>query len=587
MTRIRAVVFVLVISLVAQACGSDAPGSGVIDLTDTTTTTAPPEAAPDNGATSTTAATTSADPAESGTGDIDVRTGAAVLVDAGFGPLHGRRVGLIAHQNSTVDGVHLADLLDADPRVELAALFGPEHGIRGVADAGELVGDETDPATGAPIFSLYGDTRTPTTEMLEGVDVLVYDLQDVGTRYYTYISTMGLAMQAAARAGIPFVVLDRPNPQGDRVGGSLLRSGFESFVGQYPIPDVYGLTSGELALAIVGEAWLEDVASLDLTVITMDGWEERPTWGATTLSWTPPSPAMTNPDAALLYPATVLFEATDMSLGRGTDRPFEVIGAPWLDVAALVERMEGLGLAGVAFDAIEITPRMLDGMTIAPAHLDETIPAISLRVTDADTIDAVRLGIELLEGVVETANGRTVVTRPEWLGLLTGSDALAAAIGDPVAVATLLEAQAAEAEAFRSATEPYRRYPREDGDPAQLAPELFPDIIDATAALAEDGTWRISATVSSPYDTPERYADAWRVLAGPMGESGVEAEDGSRSVPVELAVRELLHDHQNEQPFTRSLDGVSIPDDVDVITVQGRDQVSGWGGQMFEITLTR
>ncbi len=572
---------VVAVALVASACGSDAPGSQAIDLTATTTTTTtegqptplPSSAVPESSTTSAPLVSDDPDAAR-------VETGAAVLTNAGFSLLHGQRVGLIAHQNSMVGGVHLADLLDADPRVELAALFGPEHGIRGVADAGEAVDDAVDESTGAPIFSLYGATRSPTPEMLEGLDVLVFDLQDVGTRYYTYISTMGLAMQAAAEAEIDFVVLDRPNPQGDKVAGSLLRSGFESFVGQYPIPDVHGLTIGELALAIVGERWLEGVETLDLTVVAMNGWDERPVWGKTTLPWTPPSPAMTSPDAALLYPATVLFEATDMSLGRGTDRPFEVVGAPWLAADDVVDAMTALNLPGIEFATTTITPQLLDDMTVAPAFEGETIPAVELQVTDPNTIDAVTTGVQLLEVIVESAAGRRVVSRPEWLGLLTGSDALFAALGDPVAINTLLDAQQTEAGQFRADLDSYRRYPREEGDPPQLVPERFPDIIDATAALADDGTWRISATVSSPYETPDRYADAWRVLdGGPL--------DDDTDEPSVLAIRELLHDHINEQPFTRSLNDVVIPDDVTTIVIEGRDQVSGWGGGRYEIVLER
>ena len=178
-----------------------------------------------------------------------------MLADSSFSQLAGLRVGLIAHQNSVVQvedvQIHLSDAMVATDDLELVALFGPEHGVRGTADAGELVEDEVDPETGLPVFSLFGNTRQPTPEMLEGIDVLVYDLQDVGTRYYTYISTMGLAMQAAANEGIGFVVLDRPNPLGGAIGGGVLEVERTSFVGQYPIPDQYGLTAGELALQIV------------------------------------------------------------------------------------------------------------------------------------------------------------------------------------------------------------------------------------------------------------------------------------------------------------------------------------------------
>ena len=213
-----------------------------------------------------------------------------MLVDGGFEELDGKRVGLIAHQNSVVDGTHLGDLLDAAPNVELVALFGPEHGVRGTADAGEYVADATDPSTGVPVFSLFGPTRQPTAEMLAGLDALVYDLQDVGARYYTYISTMGLAMQAAAAANIEFVVLERPNPLGDQIGGGVLEPQNASFVGQYPIADVYGLTSAQLARQIIDNQWLAGVDSLNFNAVGLTGWDPSMRWADTCLLYTSPSP---------------------------------------------------------------------------------------------------------------------------------------------------------------------------------------------------------------------------------------------------------------------------------------------------------
>jgi len=363
-----------------------------------------------------------------------VRTGADRLVEDEFAVLAGRRVGLIVHQNSVVFGEeatpHLADLADEQPDVDLVALFSPEHGVRGTADAGELVTDGIDEQTGVPIYSLFGATRKPTPEMLRDIDVLVYDLQDVGARYYTYISTLGLAMQAASEAGIPFVVLDRPNPLGGTVGGGVMEPGRTSFVGQYPIPAQYGLTSGELADLIMQQQWLAGVDTLDLTVVELDGWDRTMTWEETGLPWIPPSPALTTTDAALLYPAMIYFEALSLSYGRGTDAPFTVFGAPWLDAEAAVEALRARRLDGIDATASEVTPTMLPGMTVEPAYLDVSIPAVSLSVTDASTLRPTEVGVHLLDIVTRQATdiGVAVLARPDWLDQLSGSSVLREAI---------------------------------------------------------------------------------------------------------------------------------------------------------------
>lgn len=369
------------------------------------------------------------------------------MVESDFALLAGKRVGLIAHQNSVVGDLHLADLLHAAPNVELVAMFGPEHGVRGTADAGEYVDDATDPDTGVPIFSLFGPTRQPTTAMLDGIDVLVYDLQDVGARYYTYISTMGLAMQAAAAADIDFVVLERPNPLGGLVGGGLLDEQRVSFVGQYPIPDTYGLTSLELALFIKNNQMLDGLDDPGLDGVELSGWDRSMRWEDTGLPWIPPSPAITTPDTALLYPATIYFEATNLSYGRGTEMPFEVIGAPWLDAEAMRDELLGRNLPGVDFIATTITPEMLPDMTVEPAYLSTEVLAVQLVVTDTAAIRPSELGIHLLEVVFAQASAAGVdpLSRPEWLDQLSGSDLLRRGIaGGELSAGQIIEQQQTE-----------------------------------------------------------------------------------------------------------------------------------------------
>ncbi len=426
----RAWLLSLGLSLILLSCGSSQNDSVIAAPDDETSeaveldTESPTERSSTTSTAAPTTTTTTEAPA------VVVLTGAQRLADTDFAQFTGQRVGLIAHQNSIVDGGHLSNAIAESPNVELTALFGPEHGVRGDADAGVFVDDEIDPETGAPVFSLFGPTRKPTPASLADVDVLLYDLQDVGTRYYTYISTMGLAMQAAAEADIPFVVLDRPNPLGGQVGGGLLDQANSSFVGQYAIPDVYGLTSGELANYIVENDALAGIDGLELDIITLEGWDHSMVWDDTNLEWIPPSPAITNPDAALLYPATIYFEATNLSYGRGTEIPFQIVGAPWLDAEAVASELNARGLDGVSFTATQMTPELLVGITIEPAFLNETLPAVQLVVTDPSTIRPTEVGIHLLEVIFAAATeaGVDPLSRPEWLDQLSGSTRLRSAL---------------------------------------------------------------------------------------------------------------------------------------------------------------
>jgi uncharacterized protein YbbC (DUF1343 family) len=261
----------------------------------------------------------------------DVLTGIDVLVRDNFRQLAGRKVGLITnHTGRSRDGQTTVKLLHKAEGVELAALFSPEHGFEG------KIGDARDQATGLKVFSLYGETRKPTPAMLESIDTLVFDIQDIGTRFYTYVSTMGEAMQAAAEQKMRFVVLDRPNPIGGlAVAGPMLDPGKESFVGVHRLPGRHCMTIGELARLFKAELKLD----LELEVIACEGWRRADAWDATGLTWVNPSPNMRSLTQAFLYPGIGLLETTNLSVGRGTDTPFEVIGAPWLDGQKLAAEM--------------------------------------------------------------------------------------------------------------------------------------------------------------------------------------------------------------------------------------------------------
>ncbi len=284
--------------------------------------------------------------------DATVKTGIEVLVENNFQQLEGKRVGLITNATGVnANLVSTIDLIDQAEGVELAALYGPEHGVRGEYAAGDKVKTYVDERTGVTVFSLYGDTRKPNAEMLEGIDVLVYDIQDIGVRSYTYISTMGLAMEAAAEHDIDFVVLDRPNPLGGyKIEGNIVEDGYISFVSQFPVPYIYGLTPGEIAKMINDEGWLEGGQKVNLDVVEMEGWNRNMTFDETGLPWVPTSPHIPHEYSAYFYVATgIMGELGVFSEGVGYTLPFQVFAADWIDEAKLATEMNALNLPGVIF----------------------------------------------------------------------------------------------------------------------------------------------------------------------------------------------------------------------------------------------
>ena len=288
---------------------------------------------------------------------IVVKTGIEVLKAQRFELLEGKRVGLITNPTGVDDGLRsTVDILNEAPNVELVALFGPEHGVRGDAHAGDHVGNQTDPVTGLPVYSLYGKTRKPTPEMLRGIDVLVYDIQDIGCRSFTYISTMGEAMAAAAENGIEFVVLDRPNPLGGRkVEGPLVQDGFFSFVSQYRIPYVYGLTCGELAMLLNGEGMIGKPCNLH--VVAMEGWKRDMVYEDTGLQWSPSSPHIPQAETAFFYPASgIVGDFGYLSIGVGYTIPFQMFAAEWIDAEQFADSLNALKLPGVIFRPIHVKP---------------------------------------------------------------------------------------------------------------------------------------------------------------------------------------------------------------------------------------
>ncbi|WP_282033306.1 exo-beta-N-acetylmuramidase NamZ family protein [Metabacillus indicus] len=319
-----------------------------------------------------------------------VTPGVEVLLKDEKELLKGKKVGLITNPTGIDSNLNsIVDQLHNDPEIELTALFGPEHGVRGDAQAGSYVEFYIDEKTGLPVYSLYGNTKKPTPEMLENVEILLFDIQDVGTRYYTYIYTMAYAMEAAKENNIPIVVLDRPNPQGgDSVDGPVLEPETASFIGLYPIPTKHGMTVGELA-SLFNE---EFNIGADLTVVKMKGWKRSMDYDDTGLPFVLPSPNMPTVSTAFVYPATGLIEGTNLSEGRGTTKPFELIGAPFINSTDLAAELNALSLPGVKFRAASFTPTF-------SKHAGKLSHGVEVYVTDREEFDAVPTGLHIIKTV--------------------------------------------------------------------------------------------------------------------------------------------------------------------------------------------
>jgi uncharacterized protein YbbC (DUF1343 family) len=325
-----------------------------------------------------------------------VKLGVDVLRSRKFDILKNKRVGLITNPTGVASDLQQTiDVLANAPEVQLVALYGPEHGVRGDSEGGKHVESTIDKRTGIPVYSLYGKTRKPTNEMLQGIDILVYDIQDIGNRTYTYISTMGLAMEAAAENGIPFVVLDRPNPlTGTRVEGPMLEPKYKSFVGAYPIPYVYGMTAGELAQMINNEGWLNGGSKCNLTVVPMEGWKRSMWWDETGLEWVPSSPNVPHASTTMFAVMTgILGELGTANQGIGYTLPFELVGAPWADGAVLSRYLNSRGLAGVYFRPIAYRPTTSDSMSIL-------YEGVQIHVLDRDRVNLTAIELSILEALL-------------------------------------------------------------------------------------------------------------------------------------------------------------------------------------------
>jgi uncharacterized protein YbbC (DUF1343 family) len=314
-----------------------------------------------------------------------VRPGVDVLLDDPSKYLVSPKVGLVTNPSGVTGGlVPTVDAFLGHPDIELVAVFGPEHGATGDKQDALTIGSTVDPDFGLPFYSLYGEVQKPTESMLEGIENLVYDIQDVGARFYTYVSTLTYCLEVASENGVPFVVLDRPDPiNGVTVEGNILEPGFASFVGLHPIPIRHGMTIGELALLI------NEGVGAELEVVEMEGWSRGKWFDETRLPWVQPSPNIPTPETATVYPGTCLFEGVNVSEGRGTTRPFEYVGAPWIDGRRWASSLNELVLGGVVFRACSFTP-------IFSKYENERCGGVQLHVTDRDSFKPVETALHML-----------------------------------------------------------------------------------------------------------------------------------------------------------------------------------------------
>ncbi|WP_329278989.1 exo-beta-N-acetylmuramidase NamZ family protein [Streptomyces sp. NBC_01451] len=379
-----------------------------------------------------------------------LRTGFENLAAAGYGPLAGRKVGIVTNPTGvTRDVRHIVDVMHADDRVNLTAVFGPEHGFRGTAQAGGSEGRYDDPATGLPVYDTYLKSGRPLADVFtaSGVDTVVFDIQDVGARFYTYIWTLYDCMEAAQLAGKPFLVLDRPNPVTGRAAqGPVLHKEFATFVGRQPIAQAHGMTVAELA-RLFNEEFL--AAPVELDAVPMSGWRRSAFYDASGLPWVPPSPNMPTPDTALVYAGTCLFEGTNLSEGRGTTRPFELLGAEGID-RRWAAAAEQLGLPGVHFREAYFAPTF-------SKFQGRTVGGVQIHVHDRAAYDPVRTGVALLVTARKVWSGFTWRS-DNWIDKLTGSALVRTMIDAGAGADEVVAAWQGELAAFRRMRRKYLIY---------------------------------------------------------------------------------------------------------------------------------
>ncbi|NHZ86814.1 MAG: DUF1343 domain-containing protein [Planctomycetia bacterium] len=354
--------------------------------------------------------------------NVIVKTGLDVLLESQLDKLLRKKIALVTN-HSVIDKngkLNISRLL-AINSIQLVKIFTPEHGFFGVVPDGEYIENDSISSELPPVISLYGKTRKPTRKMLANIDLIIYDIQDVGARFYTYISTLGLVMEAAGEANILVIVVDRPNPIGGYVDGPILDQNYKSFIGKYPIPIQYGMTVGELAKMIVGEKMIDPIPQL--TVIPMENYCRNYFYDETQLQWTNPSPNILDLETAIIYPGFCIFEAINVSEGRGTYTPFKQIGAPWINADSLINLLNVQDLPGVIFNPIQFTPKSITTMSKYPKFENQNCNGIRINITERDIYKNILTGVTVLWAINELYPDSLVINR-DSLGRIWGSDNL-------------------------------------------------------------------------------------------------------------------------------------------------------------------
>lgn len=395
-----------------------------------------------------------------------VLTGLDVLKANNFAPLQGKTVGVVCN-HTAVDkaGNHIVDLLHDAPDVNLKAIFAPEHGFRGTTEGGYALNDSMDLKSGAMIYSIYGAIRKPTPEMLAGIDIILFDIQDVGARFYTYISTMGNVMEAGAEQGIPVMILDRPNPISGHTDGNILDMQHQSFVGMYPIPIQHGMTLGELARMIQEENWINDAKNLELHIVEMEGWSRDMFFNETDLTWIDPSPNMRNLNEALVYPGMCLLEANTCSEGRGTEHPFEWVGAPFIDSKKFAQALYESGIEGATVEPATFVPVDMPGYAVNPKFEGQEVYGIQIRVVNPRTFRPVPFGVKFLVTLHNLYPNDFAWTSEGRAARLWGSDTLVKMIAEGKSAAEIIASYQEPLSQFKARQQQYRIYPAGSSGP--------------------------------------------------------------------------------------------------------------------------
>ena len=368
---------------------------------------------------------------------VQILTGLDILINKHKEQIKGLSIALVTNQTGIdKQGIPNYERLMDIESIHLKKIFSPEHGLFGEEAAGETLRYDNTKTELPEIISLYDAGKKPTDEMFNNIDLILYDIQDIGSRFYTYISTLGLVMEKAGELGIPVWILDRPNPiSGTKIEGPILDITHKSFVGYYPIPIRYGLTVGELGRMILTEKWIDPIPKLE--IISMEGWTRNLWYDETNLKWIKPSPNIPDLETAILYPGICLLEGTNISEGRGTENPFKWIGAPWIHGKILAVELNKIGLPGVSFTSVEFTPIELPGIAINPKYQGESCSGVKIKITNRNTYKSVQVGITILS-VLQILYPEKIEYKP-FLNNLWGRDDLTAQLKTKLTLDQLID----------------------------------------------------------------------------------------------------------------------------------------------------